>query len=348
MRYRVTELLGDGISAELAEAVRGIAAALPVGIEFEPIDLSLPARERRGKAVYDDAVASLARNRCGLKYPTATVKESPNAVLRTRCDFSVIHRPVATIPGVPSNFTRELNVDIVRVARGGTYDDPGRPIGTEAAVSLRIVERAPCWQAARYAFALARRRGASMTSSSKHTIQAATDGLFEAVVQEVAREFPDVRLQEELFDALLAKLIMHPERYRVILVLNEYGDFLSDMCCGLAGSMGIGASANLAFDAAGQVKLALFDPAGGTAPDIAGQNRVNPTAIFLAFGMLLAELGEVALGAAVEQATLDVLRRGERTGDLGGRLSTREFTQIVGREVAGRIAAGGDSHRSRS
>ena len=114
----------------------------------------------------------------------------------------------------------------------------------------------------------------------------------------------------ELFDALLGKVIMAPEKFQIVLVLNEYGDFLSDMACGLAGSLGIGASANLGFDAAAVVRVALFDAAHGTAPDIAGKGLANPTAIFLALSLLLYQLGEIAVGHAVKNATLDLLRRG--------------------------------------
>lgn len=339
MRYVITELLGDGIASELAEAVRVLVASLPIDIEFDSVDLSLPSRNSRGAVVYDEAMESFSQHRFALKYPTITSKESPNAVLRQRCNFSVIHRPVATIPGVPTNFRRELSLNIIRIARGGTYDDPGRAIGTEAAVSLRIVERQPCWEAAHYAFMLAQRAGKSVTSASKHTIQSATDGLFESVVGKVAREFRDVPHQEELFDALLAKIIMHPDRYSVVLVLNEYGDFLSDMACGLAGSMGIGASSNLSFTPEGEVHLAMFDPAGGTAPDIASKNLANPTAIFLAVSMMLFEMGERDLGALVKQTVLDLLREGLRTRDLGGKLTTSEFSDAVAVEIKSRVAA---------
>lgn len=338
MNYTITELLGDGIAAELAAAVRTLASRLPVRLEFESIDLSLSNRAARGPAIYDEAAEAMHRNRFTLKYPTITADESPNAILRQRCGFSVIHRPVATIPGVPTNFRRELNLHIIRVATGGTYDDPGRMIGTEAAVSLRIVERGPCREAAHYAFLLARRLGTTVTSSSKHTIQKVTDGLFESVVDEVAAGFPDVVHQEELFDALLAKIVMAPGRFNVILVLNEYGDFLSDMACGLAGSMGIGASASLSFNARGEVQLAMFDPAGGTAPDIAGKNLANPTAIFLALSMLLAELGEPALGSLIDVSTRAALERGQRTRDLGGDLSTTAFTQAVADELSMRLS----------
>jgi len=134
---------------------------------------------------------------------------------------------------------------------------------------------------------------------------------------------------------------MTPEKFQIVLVLNEYGDFLSDMACGLAGSLGIGASANLAFDASGVVRVALFDAAHGTAPDIAGKNLANPTAIFLALVLLLYQIGEISVGQAVKEATLDLLRRGIRTRDLGGQESTESFTNAVGDEVEKRLQGPG-------
>lgn len=334
--YQVTELLGDGIGPELSRAVHTLADALPIRLEFLPVDFSLENRRARSKFVYDEAIESIRATGISLKHPTITAEESPNAILRRRLDLSVIHRPVRTIPGVPSNFRRDLDVDIVRIATGGTYDDPGRMIGEDGAVSLRIVERRPVREAARYAFTLGRKTNRKVTSASKYTIQKATDGLFEKVADEVARSFPEVPHDVELFDALLGKLIMAPEKYQVVLVLNEYGDFLSDMACGLAGSLGIGASANLAFDASAVVTVALFDAAHGTAPDIAGKNLANPTAIFLAVSLLLTQLGEVEAAAAVRDSTLDLLREGVRTRDLGGTESTESFTAAVAAEVARR------------
>ena len=336
--YAVTELLGDGIGAELSRSVHTLADALPVRLDFTPVDLTLANRRGRGKAVYDEAVEAVTASRVALKYPTVTAEESPNAVLRRRLDLSVIHRPVYTIPGVPTNFTRNLDVDIVRIATGGTYDDPGRLIGEDSAVSLRIVEGRPVREAARYAFELARKVGKKVTTASKYTIQKATDGLFEAVSKKVAGQYPEVAHDVELFDALLGKLIMAPERFEIVLVLNEYGDFLSDMACGLAGSLGIGASANLAFDADSRVRVALYDAAHGTAPDIQGKNLANPTAIFLALSMLLTQLGEVALGQTLKDATLGLLREGVRTRDLGGTESTDSFTAAVAAEVGRRTA----------
>ena len=337
MKHLVTELLGDGIGPELSRAVRALVHALPIDLELRPVDLSLENRNRRGRELYEEAFAAISETRYAVKYPTVTERESPNAILRRMCNFSVIHRPVVSIPGVKTHFTEFLDLDIVRVATGGTYEDPGRMIGKEAAVSLRVVERRPCEEAARFAFQLAQTLKKSVTSSSKYTIQSVTDGLFESVVDDIAAAYPDVPHRKELFDALLAKLVLNPKHYSVIIVLNEYGDFLSDMACGLVGSMGIGGSGNYSFDADGQVRLGLFDPSGGTAPDIAGKNIVNPTAIFISLSLLFQQLGETLLGGVVRQSTLELLAQGRCTPDLGGNLKTTEFTEAVAEECLRRL-----------
>jgi len=337
-RLRITELLGDGIGPELRESVHTVAGALPLPLEFAPVDLSLEQRRRDPERAYDAAEQSLRATRIGLKYPTVTEAESPNAVLRRRLRFSVIHRPVLSIRGISSNFKEDVALEIVRVATGGTYDDPGQQIGEDVAVSLRIVERRPCTEAARFAFEYARRHGLTVTSSSKHTIQRATDGFFEAIVREVAASYPDVHHRVELFDALLAKVILRPHDYQVVLVLNEYGDFLSDMACGLVGSLGTGASGNYAFARDGSIEVAMFDPAGGTAPDIAGRGVCNPTAALLALGLALDHVGRSDLGGALRKAVLDAIAGGKSTADVGGKLGTRAFTAVVADALADALA----------
>jgi len=332
----VTELQGDGIGPELAESLHAVAEALPIDVSFRPVDWSLENREKRGDDVIDEAVESMRATKLAVKYPTITRKRSPNALIRRRCDFSVIYRPAISIKGIHSNFKENVNLHIVRIATGGTYDDPGQLVGKDAAVSLRMVERRPCEQAARFAFELARRKGMrygdshlSMTSSSKHTIQRVTDGLFESVVAQVHESYQDVDHNVELFDALLAKIIIDPSAFEVVLVLNEYGDFLSDMASGLVGSLGTGASGNYSFDEHNNVDIAMFDPAGGTAPDIAGKNVANPAAVLLAFGMLLDHVDRYDLGHALRMSLLGCIESGVSTRDLGGSLNTDEFTQAV-------------------
>ncbi|MDZ7747766.1 MAG: isocitrate/isopropylmalate family dehydrogenase [Halofilum sp. (in: g-proteobacteria)] len=330
MTTRITELQGDGIGPELAEAVHAVADALPIDLAFEPVDWSLERREAEGDVPIDEAEASMRATKLALKYPTVTRSRSPNALIRRRIGFSVIYRPAISIKGISSNFKENVNLHIVRIATGGTYDDPGQLIGNNAAVSLRMVEREPCEQAAKFAFELARKKGLTMTSSSKHTIQRVTDGLFESVVGEVREHgYQDIEHHVELFDALLAKIILKPQDFEVILVLNEYGDFLSDMASGLVGSLGTGASGNFSFRDDHAVDVAMFDPAGGTAPDIAGSDKCNPSAIFLAFGMLLDHIDRYDLGHALRLAVLGAIEDGETTADLGGRLRCSEFTQVV-------------------
>lgn len=335
-KIQITELMGDGIGPEIAKSVHAVADSLPIELDFVPIDWSLETREKRGMDAIDEAYESMNATKLAVKYPTVTKTSSPNALIRRACDFSVIYRPAISIPGISSNFKEDVNLHIVRIATGGTYDDPGQLIGKDAAVSLRMVERKPCEQAARFAFELARKKGLtygkshySMTSSSKHTIQRVTDGLFEEVVAGVHEEFKDVEHNVELFDALLAKIIINPSAYEVVLVLNEYGDFLSDMASGLVGSLGTGASGNYSFDSDNNVDIAMFDPAGGTAPDIAGKNVANPAAVLLAFGMLLDHVERYDLGHALRLSLLGLIKEGHCTRDLGGKLNTDEFTKLV-------------------
>jgi isocitrate dehydrogenase (NAD+) len=328
-KRRIAELLGDGISSELSRSVHSVLAALPVKFDVHPVDLSLANRRRRGAQVYDEALSLMRQSEATLKYPTTTETESPNKILREMSGFSVIHRPCVTIPGVPTHFTKPIDVDIVRVATGGTYDDAGRRIGLHSAVSVRVIERLPCRNAARFAFELAAQRKRTVISASKYTIQQATDGLFEDAVSEVAADYPGVKHQRVLFDALLAKIALKPESVQVVVCPNEYGDFLSDCAAGLIGSLGLADSASYAFGEDGKVSLAMFDPAGGTAPDIAGKNVVNPTAALFALSTMLNYLGERAAGAKLKHSILYCLGHGQTTRDLGGKLDTDAFTDAV-------------------
>ena len=339
-RLEVAEFHGDGISHELSESVHRVAEALPVDVVFHPVDLTVERRRSDEEGSYQDAEKAIREYGVALKYPTITEEVSPNKVLRERFDFTVIHRPVASVPGVPTRHDGKVDVHIVRIAVGGTYEDAGRRIGTEAAVSVRVIERRPSFQAATFAFDLAKKLNCDVVSASKYTIQRATDGLFEEVVEEVAKDHPDTGHRAELFDALLAKIIMMPEDYRVVVTPNEYGDFLSDAACGMIGSMGLGASASYAFDDDGRVTLAMFDPAGGTAPDIAGKGLANPAAALWAFAMLLDHQGYRALGSALSDAVRDAIAAGNTTGDLGGSLSTMAFTEAVVEAMKVRLTGG--------
>jgi len=324
----VVELEGDGIAAELRDSVHALNDALGRPVAFRPIDWSLGRRERDARALEEGCEAVKAVG-AALKYPTVTESLSPNKIIRERCGLAVIHRPCRSYPGVSRNYSGKLDLHVVRVATGGTYEDAGHRIGYHSAVSIRVMERTPCEHAAHFAYQLARRRRKDVVSSSKYTIQRAADGLFEDVVDEAGASYPEVSHHRELFDALLAKLVLTPERFDVIVTPNEYGDFLSDSAYGLIGSVGLGASASYAFTPDHVPSIGVFDPAGGTAPDIAGKGIANPTGALEAFGYLLDFCGEEAMGRSVIESVRECIGAGEKTRDLGGSLSTREFTEAV-------------------
>ncbi len=330
----VAELNGDGIASELRDAIHAINEALGSPVSFRPVDWSVDRREA-APAALEEGVELTRELGCAMKYPTVTATISPNQVMRDRLGLSVIHRPCRSYPGVSKNYLGNIDLHVVRVATGGTYEDAGMQIGYHSAVSIRVMERTPVEHAAHFAFRLAERHRHNVVSTSKYTIQRAADGLFEDVVADVAKEYRNTTHKKELFDSLLAKLILRPENFDVIVTPNEYGDFLSDMVYGLIGSIGLGASASYAFTPSHQASIGIFDPAGGTAPDIAGKGIANPSGAIEAFGYLLEYCGHYDLGRGLITAVHDCIAAGEKTGDLGGKLNTMEYTKaIIARAMA--------------
>lgn len=329
----VAELNGDGIAPELRDAIHALNEALGSPVAFRPVDWTLERREA-GPAAMDEGIEVARSLGAAMKYPTVTQTVSPNQVLRDRLGLAVIHRPCRAYPGVSSNYTGKIDLHVVRVATGGTYEDAGKRIGYHSAVSIRIMERTPVEHAAHFAFRLAEQHRHSVVSTSKFTIQQAADGLFEEIVAEVAHEYRNTSHRAELFDSLLAKLIINPERFDVIVTPNEYGDFLSDMVYGLIGSIGLGASASYAFTPSHQPNIGIFDPAGGTAPDIAGKGIANPSGAIEAYGYLLEYCGHFEMGRRLVNAVHDCIEAGEKTGDLGGTLNTMAFTEAVIKRAA--------------
>ena len=331
----VAELNGDGIAAELRDAIHAINEALGSPVSFRPIDWSLERREASNAAI-DEGIEATRALGAAMKYPTVTQTVSPNQAMRDQLGLSVIHRPCRSYPGVSTNYTGNIDLHVVRVATGGTYEDAGMRIGYHSAVSIRVMERTPVEHAAHFAFRLAEHHRHNVVSTSKYTIQRAADGLFEEVVADVAREYRNTTHSKELFDSLLAKLILRPKRFDVIVTPNEYGDFLSDMVYGLIGSIGLGASASYAFTPSHQPNIGIFDPAGGTAPDIAGKGIANPSGAIEAFGYLLEYCGHFDMSRRLLQAIHDCIANNEKTGDLGGKLNTMGYTKaVIARATAG-------------
>jgi 3-isopropylmalate dehydrogenase len=231
-----------------------------------------------------------------------------------------------------------MDLVIMRECTEGFYPDRNMHQGAGefmpvpgVALSVRKITAHACERIARRAFELSRTRKRLVTAVHKANVFRVTDGLYLDTVRAVAREFPEVKLEEEIVDAMAAKLVRHPERYDVVLATNLYADILSDLASELSGSLGLGGSI-MAGDA-----LCAAQAQHGSAPDIAGQDRANPTSLILSAAMLLEWLGErrksenlAGAGKAIDAAVDKVLSSQEtRTADLGGKLGTRAFGEAV-------------------
>ncbi|TAK12239.1 MAG: NAD-dependent isocitrate dehydrogenase, partial [Acidobacteria bacterium] len=191
--------------------------------------------------------------------------------------------------------------------------------------SLKIITEAASTRIAEFAFAYARRYGRKkVTAIHKANIMKLSDGLFIECARAVAARYPDIAYDERIVDAACMQLVMHPERFDVLLLPNLYGDIVSDLCAGLVGGLGIVPGANLGTDSA------VFEAVHGSAPDIAGQNLANPTALLQSALMMLRHIGERAAADRISAALMRVLAAGTtRTRDLGGAATTSAFADAI-------------------
>jgi isocitrate dehydrogenase (NAD+) len=337
----VSLIEGDGIGPEITAAtVRAIAAA-GGELDWEPVDAGAGAVARHGDPLPAATLASIQRNRLALKAPLATPSgggyRSVNVTLRQHFDLYANVRPARTIPGVPSRFT---GVDLV-IVRENTEDlyagiehyiDPRRT----AAESIAIITRLGSERVIVYAFEYARRHGRrKVTLVHKANILKMSNGLFLDTGREVARRYPDIEFDDMIVDATAMKMVVAPERFDVIVTMNLFGDILSDLAAGLIGGLGVAPAANIG-DAPGATgdgaerACAMFEAVHGTAPDIAGKGIANPTGLMLSAAMLLDHVEQRDAAARLRAGVTAALASAEtRTGDLGGRANTAQFTDAV-------------------
>jgi len=326
--HRVTLIPGDGIGPEVAAATKKILAATGVGIEWEEFKVEPVADRRQERLLHSDWLESMKRNKVTLKGPIGTPvgqgHRSLNVALRQTLELYANLRPVRKLPGVKSRFD---NVDII-IVRENTED---LYAGLEHVVvpgvveSLKIITEKASTRIARFAFSYAQRYGRrKVTAIHKANIMKLSDGLFIECARTVAKDYPGIEYGELIVDNACLQLVMRPEQSDVLLLPNLYGDIVSDLCAGLVGGLGVVPSANLGDD------YALFEAVHGTAPDIAGKGKANPTALTLSAVLMLGHLGEAAAAQAVQTALHEVFREGKHlTADVGGGASTAEFTDAV-------------------
>ena len=357
-RYKIAWLPGDGIGVEVLEAARTVLNASGLEAEYMPGEIGWTMWLREGNTLPERTVELLKRSDCAFfgavtsKPPTDAMAELPrrfrgkgikysSALIRIRQQFDLFTclRPCKAYPGNPGNFKEGIDIAIFRENTEGIYcgAEWGRVpqefyavrgmerVSPGAAVSMRAITRRASQNIARAAFEYAEKRGRKKIAAvHKANVLRATDGLFLDAVREIAREHPKISLEEMYIDNCCLQLVRDPLKFDIILTTNLFGDILSDLCAGLVGGLGFAPSANIGR------KWALFEPAHGSAPDIAGKGIANPIAAILSAAMMADWLGEHKKGQAIEAAVADVINQGKvRTPDMGGRDTTNEMTKAV-------------------
>src|SRR5215210_6353677 len=327
---------GDGIGPEIMKAVLGIFDANKVGLEYQYVDM--------GKWVFDKGFsngmtpeAQQIIEELGIlfKGPMETPKgkgvKSVNVTARKTWNTYANKRVFQTLHGVETVFSKAgvpIDVTIVRENIEDTYGGIEHMITHDVALSRRFITRPGSLQVIRYAFEMAKLKGARrITCGHKANIMKLTDGLFLECFYEVAKDYPELKADDKIVDDLAMQLVVRPNQYDVIVMTNLQGDIISDLCAGLVGGLGFAPSANI-----GEY-ISIFEAVHGTAPDIAGKGIANPTALLLSGLSLLRHIGLIENAAIIENALLYTLEQGIHTGDFGDRkipsVNTTQFAQAI-------------------
>ena len=328
MTHRITLIPGDGIGPEVSAAVLRIIEAARVRVEWEQFVVGGHAQDVTGSSLPDEVIESVRRNRVALKGPVATPIgsgfESVNVRLRKTLDLYANLRPVRNLPGVQSRFG-DVDLIIVRENTEGLYSGLEHEVVPGVVESLKIMTEKACTRIAVFAFEFAKKFGRKrVTVVHKANIMKKSDGLFLQCFRKVAVDYPTIEHDEKIVDNLCMQLVMNPHQFDMLLMENLYGDIVSDLAAGLVGGLGVVPSANLG------EKAALFEAVHGTAPDIAGKNLANPTALLMSAIMMLRHIDEEPAADRIEAALNKVVEKREKvTRDLGGKSSTHEFTDAI-------------------
>lgn len=319
---------GDGIGREIAESVRAVSAALNTGIEWQECEAGAEYAEASGELIAPGTLDAIEACGWALKGPTATPIgkgfRSINVQLRQRFATYANLRPVHTLPGVPTRF-ENVDLVIVRENTEDLYKGIEYMLTDDIANGVKLITRPACEKICRFAFDYARKNGRKkVTAVHKANIMKLTDGLFLRTFREVAEDYPDIEANDCIIDALCMKLVQRPEQFDVLVAPNLYGDIISDLCAGLVGGLGFAPSANIGD------KTRIYEAVHGSAPDIAGQDKANPSAILMAFAMMLNDLGMTDKADKLNAAIQAQAAEGKViTADIGGTAGTKEFTQAV-------------------
>ncbi len=325
---KVTLIPGDGIGPEICNAVTQIIEAAGLKIDWDIQTAGADVVQTEGTPLPQRVIDSIRQNKVALKAPVTTPIgkgfRSVNVALRKELDLYANIRPCKNIKGIKTPFD---NVDIV-VVRENTedlYAGIERQIDNDTAESIKIITRKASTRIVKYAFEYALKYGRKKIHAvTKANICKLSDGLFLECARTVAQEYPQIDFKEILVDNLCMQLVQNPSQFDILVLPNLYGDIVSDLTAGLIGGLGIAQGANIGSD------YAVFEPVHGSAPDIKGQNKANPTALLICAVNMLKHIGENLIAQKIEQALYSVIEEGKiLTADLGGSATTQEYTKEV-------------------
>ncbi|CCT64339.1 probable isocitrate dehydrogenase (NAD) [Fusarium fujikuroi] len=327
--FLVSLIEGDGIGPEISQSVKDIFAAAKTPIAWEPVDVT-PIIKDGKTAIPDAAIENIQKNKIALKGPLATPvgkgHVSLNLTLRRTFNLFANLRPCRSVAGYETPYD---NVDTVLIRENteGEYSGIEHVVVDGVVQSIKLITREASERVLRFAFQHAESIGRKKVRVvHKATIMKLSDGLFLKVAQEVAKDFPGIEFDAELLDNSCLKMVTDPTPYndKVLVMPNLYGDILSDMCAGLIGGLGLTPSGNIGDE------CSIFEAVHGSAPDIAGKNLANPTALLLSSIMMLRHMGLTDHASRIETAIFDTLAEGKAlTGDLGGKAKTNEYAAAI-------------------
>jgi 3-isopropylmalate dehydrogenase len=347
-------LAGDGIGPEITAATLSVLRAasdrFSLGVRIEEAPVGHAGLRAVGSTIHADIVEKARKAEGVVLGPTSTIEFkdpahgelNPSMMLRKALDLFANIRPARTYPGFNLR-CGEFDLVVARENTEGFYADRNMEAGSgevlvtrDVAISLRRITRACSERIARAAFELAMTRRKHVTIVHKANVLKVTDGLFIDACRDVAREFPEIVVDDVIVDAMMAHAVRKPQRFDVIVTTNMYGDILSDLTAELAGSLGLAASLNAGAD------HGMAQAAHGSAPDIAGRNIANPLSLIISVAMLLAWYGRrskansfAAAAVAIDRAVEAAIAAKESTVDIGGRLGTRETGEAVATRLRG-------------
>jgi isocitrate dehydrogenase (NAD+) len=312
----------------MVSVVEAAGAHTGCAFDWHTFDAGADAFARNGELIPKALFASIEQNRVAIKGPTATPIgggfSSINVTLRKKYDLYASFRPVKSLPGIKTHYPG-IDLIIFRENTEDLYSGLELTVFPGVVQAFKIITEKGSTRIAKAAFEFARKHGRKKIHAiHKANIMKLSDGLFLKCCQKVAADYPEITYAEHIVDNTCMQLVMNPYQYDVILTENLYGDILSDLCSGLVGGLGLVPGANLG------AECAIFEAVHGSAPDIAGQDKANPTALLQSAVLMLHHIGESATAEKVQTALERIYAEGKTlTRDVGGTSGTRAFADAV-------------------